>query len=501
MIKTLFKVVLVVFLVNTCPSNLLATLIIPPDNMEMMIEHCDIIVYGQVVSHSDQFGTINNFKILNSFKGNLKNLEVIQLKEERLRTATTIVEVNGDVDFKIGSRYLLFLFQDGSRFYRPHLLSLSVYEEMLIENKAQLIHTASLLDICFLGDLDDSLIGSYDRNDMIRSLHKSTTSWNFKSAGFKGEIPNNIQNNRAHHGSRKSLSCVAPSHCTTLIGDPADLNTSCNLGSNPSPAKHQDTNFQVIIASGAQSDPSTPNEIANLTTAVNELNNINGITLSLASPLVQTCATNTQSSVANLVQVVCNPFSDNEIWVFFDDPYNEINDLTPPCNGIVGKGGTRASTPCHVDACGNQWLSAQQAYFFMNNGAGCLSDYKYTATIIHEMMHSLNLNHINGTCTAIMNAGICNANDPNAPNFGITQLDRDCVEWMYNQCPANVNLSNVAYNSDETVSVQNWIESQNITINSNADIQYNAGQYVEINPLFEVKFGAIFHALIAGCTP
>jgi len=486
--------------VHLIPTKALSTLIIPPSDMEMMINHCDYIVYGEVLSHADKYGSINNFKVLKSLKGQLSNEDIIPLKEEGLRTETNILTVNGDVDFKIGSRYLLFLFQDGSGFYRPQLMSLSVYEEVMVKNSLQLIHNKSLLDICFLGDLDESLMGSYDSRDMIRSLEASTTSWNIKTAGFTGEIPNNIQN-KSHHASKKSMSCAAPSHCTTLIGDPSDLNGNCNLGSTPSPAKHQDTNFQVIVASGASSDPSTANEIVNLGNAVNELNNLDGITLSLASPLIQTCATNTQSSVANLVQVVCNPFSENEIWVFFDDPYNEIADLTPPCNGIVGKGGTRASTPCHTDACGNQWLSAKQAYFFMNNGAGCLSDYKYTATIIHEMMHSLNLNHINGACTAIMNAGICNANDPNAPNFGITQLDRDCIEWMYNQCPADINLNNVAYNGAETVIVQNWINSQNITVNSTADVKYDAGDYIELNPEFEVKLGALFHALIAGCTP
>lgn len=501
MINTLFKTVLVLFVVHLIPNKALSTLIIPPSDMEMMINHCDYIVYGEVLSHEDKYGSINNFKVLKSFKGQLSPTDIIPLKEEGLSTETSILTVNGDVDFKIGSRYLLFLFQDGSGFYRPQLLSLSVYEEMLVDNSLQLIHTKSLLDICFLDDLDESLIGSYASRDMIRSLETSTTSWNIKSAGFTGEIPNNIQNNRAHHGSTKSMSCVAPSHCTTLIGDPSDLNGNCNLGSTPSPAKHEDPNFQIIVASGASSDPSTNNEIANLTTAVNELNNLAGITLSLASPLIQTCATNTQNSVADLVQVVCNPFSENEIWVFFDDPYNEIADLTPPCNGIVGKGGTRASTPCHTDACGNQWLSAKQAYFFMNNGAGCLSDYKYTATIIHEMMHSLNLNHINGSCTAIMNAGICNANDPSALNFGITHLDRDCVEWMYNQCPANENITNLAYNNSEKVIVQDWIKAQNITVNLSADVEYDAGEYVELNPLFEVKLGAIFHAFIAGCTP
>jgi len=508
--KTFYKTIVVVFLVNLFSLKGYSTLIIPPDNMNEMISSCDNIVYGQVVGHADRYGSINQFKIIKSFKGKLRESDVIQLKEEGLRTEESILKISGDVNFKLGSHYLLFLFQDGSGYYRPQLLSLSVYEEIMVNGFNQFMHTESVLDICFLDDVDDSLTGSYNSQDMLRSLGESVSAWNFKTAGFRGEIPekNKTENFTGKH--HKSTVCTPPpSHCTTLIGEPSNLNGNCNTMGNVSPAKYQSTNFLIKVASGAQSDPSTPNEMSNLADAVGELNNLDGLTLALGSPAIQNCSTNTQSSAAQLVQVVCNPFSANEIWVFFDDPYSEIADLTA-CNGVVGKGGTRATTPCHTDACGNQWLTAEQPYFVMNNGSGCLGDYGYTATIIHEMMHGLNLDHINGSCSAIMNGGLCGANDPSnpngdppAPNFGITQLDKDCIEWMYNQCPDNENLNNIVYNSSTPVNVivQDWITSANITVNGNANVRYDAGDFVELNPLFEVKLGAIFNALIAGCTP
>jgi len=500
--KTLYRYSIVILILNFTFIKGYSTLIIPPDDMNEMINSCDIIVYGKMLNHLDEYGQINQFEIYKTFKGQLKENAIINVKEEGRRTENSIIKVSGDVDFNIGSHYLLFLFQDGSGYYRPQLLALSVYEEILIDNDLQLMHTGSLLDICFMDDLDNSLIGSYNSQDLLLSLSESLTSWNIESAGFKGEIPEKIRKPHSHKSVKKSAICTPPSHCTTLIGDPDLLNTTCNLGQTPSPAKYESTSFLIKVASGAQSDPSTPNEISNLMDAINELNNLDGLSVSAANPLVQNCATNTQESVADVVQVVCNPLSENEIWVFFDDPYNEIADLAM-CSGVIGKGGTRATTPCHFDSCGNQWLTANQPYFFMNNGVGCLSDYSYTSTIIHEMMHGLNLNHINGSCTAIMNAFQCNANDPNAPNFGITQLDRDCVEWMYNQCPENKNLNNVLYNAATPVNVvvEDWITSANITVDNNAQVNFDAGNFVELNPLFEVKIGSIFSALIAGCTP
>ena len=171
MIDILYKTYLMVFLLTIVTSPAYSTLIIPPDNMQQMIEDCDIIVYGTVLSHADDSGRINDFKIMKSFKGDLKKDEIIKLREHGHRTETSVVSVNGDVDFKIGSNYLIFLFQDGAAYYRPQLLSLSVYEELFINDRPEFIHTASLLDICFLDDLDESLIGSYDSQDMLSLIH------------------------------------------------------------------------------------------------------------------------------------------------------------------------------------------------------------------------------------------------------------------------------------------------------------------------------------------
>lgn len=491
--KRLFAVVFVSFWLISVTN---ATLIIPPANMNEMIEQSETIVYGQVIGHKDKYGSINSFRISESFKGDLSIGQLIDLKEYGNRTDAEITMINGDVDFKIGSNYLLFLFQDGSGFYKARLLSLSVYEEILFDGQVQFAHQESILDMCYLTDINESLLDSYRATDFKQVL-RSDQSFNIKGFPYW-----NINHKGQSIGSSKKSTCPRPSHCVTLIGNESQLNSNCTLGANPSPAKHPSSTFVVKVASSASSDPSQSNASSLLVNAVAEINNMSGLNVSMASPMTQTCATTNCNKVSEVVDTDCNPNGLNEIWVFFDDPCDEVADLVN-CGGLLGLGGTFAKTPCHTDACGDMWLTAFSPYFVMNNGAGCLNNYNYTALIIHEMIHSFNVSHIAGSCTAIMNAGLCGANNPNAPNYGITQLDRDCIEWMYNQCPVNENFTGVTYpnNYTDPEFAQNQITATNILVENGADILYDAGSIIELNPSFEVELGAVFHALIGGCMP
>lgn len=488
--------ILVLLFIANSSSALWATLIDPPADMNQMIEQCELIVYGEVIGHNDEYGSINSFKIKESYKGGLVSGQLINLQEYSWRSETEITVVNGDVDFKIGAHYLLFLFRDGSGNYKPQLLSLSVYEEMADKGQKQFVHHQSILDICYLSDVHSSLIDSY-RVDEFQSVLRFNQDFTLKG------IPRETVDKIKQIGVAKKSTCAQPSHCTALIGDENQLNSNCNIGANLSPAKHISSTFTVKVASDASSDPSQSNAMTLLVNAVTELNNLNGLSVNLASPIIQTCQTTNCTRVRDVVDTVCNPNSLNEIWVFFNDPCDEVADLVN-CGGLLGIGGTFAKTPCHTDACGDMWLSAYAPYFVMNNGSGCLNDYNYTSAIIHEMMHSLNLSHINGSCTALMNGGLCHSNaNTNAPNYGIKQLDIECIEWMYNQCPVNESFAGITYPNSysDPEFAQNQITASNILIQNGADMTYDAGSIIEMNPLFEVELGAVFHALIGGCLP
>jgi hypothetical protein len=90
----------------------MATTVIPPKDINELYEHSEIVVFGEVVSHQDQYGFINNFKVLESYKGLIPEHSSILLREASSRTANEWATVRGDVDFIIGEKYLLFLFKD-----------------------------------------------------------------------------------------------------------------------------------------------------------------------------------------------------------------------------------------------------------------------------------------------------------------------------------------------------------------------------------------------------
>ncbi len=483
-----------------CNVNL-ATTIIPPKDINELFQHSEFVVFGEVKAHHDDFGTINKFRVLESFKGAVNKNSTILIKEASTQTASEWLSVSGDVNFAIGEKYLLFLFKDGKGYYRPRLQALSVFQEIEKDGELILARTEKILDLCFMGDIDESLLGSYKSNQFRQQLKSNKIA--YKKAGFKSfdYSTNRIQQIAVN----KTSSCAIPAHCTTLIGDPFNLNTFCNISAGAlSPAKYpSNTHLEIKVANTASDDPSTSLEFTYLEDAIQTLNNIDGISISLASPLVQDCNTTGCSEVATVTNNICNPNDLPVIWVYFDDPCDELADLSPSCNGIVGTGGTFAKIPCITDQCGNQWLEAKSSYIFLNSDAGCLSGYQYTALIIHELLHSYNLDHIGGSCTALMNGSLCNSDFVNnVPDFGIRNLDVECIEWMYNQCRDNEQINNTTFqggNADQYFTV-NEITTTDVIIESNADVRFEAGTFIQLNPEFEIEAGAIFNGLINGCT-
>jgi hypothetical protein len=480
---------------------IMATTVIPPKDINELYEHSEIVVFGEVVSHQDQYGFINNFKVLESYKGLIPEHSSILLREASSRTANEWATVRGDVDFIIGEKYLLFLFKDGKGYYRPRMDALSVFQEIEKEGEVILARTQQILDLCFVGDIDPSLLGSY-RSSLFRQ-QLETNRIAYEKAGFR-EFDDSAKKIKSI-GEKKSSSCAIPAHCTLLIGSSANLNTQCNVTiGSLSPTKFpSDIQMEIRVADSAADDVSTNLEFTYLQDAVNTLNSLDGISITLASPLIQSCNTTGCANVAELTNNICNPSDLPVIWVFFDDPCDELDDINAPCNGTIGKGGTFAKVPCIPDQCGDLWLEAKSSYIFLNVGAGCLTAYQYTALLIHELLHGYAMNHIDGTCSALMNGVLCNSDEPNnLPQFGIKALDVECIDWMYNQCRDSENLVNEIFKSgdEDQYFTTNEITANDILLESNADIKFQAGSFIELNPEFEVEVGAIFTALVDGCT-
>ncbi len=473
-----------------------ATLIIPPDDMGEMAKNAELVVYAQAVSHADNNEYINNFNIIEVINGNAaigENIQVAEYSGEDENGRRFII--SGDVDFKIGTKYLLFLSMNSSGYYKLQYLSLSSFEEGSPDGVSKILaHDQSLLDMYLFDEsMKDAhgLSGAYYANTLIEHLKDvvdGTTNWDINSAGiyFLGiDDSEKPEGNNDGTNTKSQAPCPnnAPCHCSTLFGVP---------GANQT--KYVDNTWTVCVAGGASDDPTTTTEITDLQTAITAMNNMPGINISYTG-IDAACSPSVGCTNASNDALACaGGFGNNcnKMFVFFDDPCDQIADVDGFCAGTLGIGGHFAGAATHTDACGDTWVTACNPFFVMNDFSGCLpntvSQNDYVAVLTHEMLHAVGIghhygaqaftttaagdnscgtagannpasaptgtiNHNGSECTGLMNPVICNSPAPAPPTFSITALDNACTDWMYNITSSTTcNITNVTLNTAPTCS-------------------------------------------------
>lgn len=423
---------LVILLTGFFSPIVQASIILPPDDLKDLIHSTDHIVLGEVTNHIDEWGFLNQFLVHSTLKGGIAPESEIILREYGDEVNGLFTVLNGDLNFEIGSKYLLFLIEDHQGNYRLNYFSLGAYKEGIRDGQHILAHTSELVNLCSLTPISSELL-QYFRKDILLDIIQSEVCGIERKFGLldNSSIPDRPLS--ANNNFKTLCPNVPPSHCTTLFGGPASLNSNCiynGSGQDPnnSPGKFFDSNFIVKVANGAANDPNIPNEYDLLADAITELNSFEGISVIAGSPILQVCPISNCFGLSDFNDVVesCST-NDNEITIFFNDPCFAVPSFA------VAIGGSFFSSTCHQDPCGNQWLTNSKPFVAVSSVATSSGDYGYTRILIHEMLHSVGLNHISGLCTAIMNAASCATNaSNNVANYGITNLDRDCVEWMYN---------------------------------------------------------------------
>ncbi len=410
-----------------------ATIINPPSSIGEMADNATLVAYGTIISNAKGNPYLNNFKILQTIKGAAVAGSSIWIKEYSGRVGDEVFKISGDLDFEIGKSYLLFLSPTSGGFYQSILLAYSAYEEGINDGIAQFAQTKNVLQLEFGSDANNQLSGVYEKTKLINQLNSYlyfAQPWSAELAGYSA-VPITASPKLSSSSSLGPCPNTPPAHCTTLFGNPASLNTTCNANS---PAKFASNVWTVKVAGAAASDPSNITAISNLQTAIGLLDAMPGITMTYegldASCTPVDCGSGAGFGVANAANV-CNGSATNIYYVFFNDPCSQVADLSG-CSGTLGVGGHFSSSVCHTDICNNNWKNASTPFFVMNNGSGCTGVDKYIAVLSHEMLHAMGLGHISGTCTALMNATVCNLPAPTVTNnYNITSLDNDCTDWMY----------------------------------------------------------------------
>jgi len=469
--KTIFimkKLFLLIFLtaITICSK---ATIVVPPANLAEMAYNADLVIYATAESHQNGNSYINNFRVLEVIKGDVSANDIVVVEEYSGTYGGRPMVISGDVDFKLNFNYVLFLSEVGTGNYKARQLSMGVFEEGNMADQYVLGRNGSMLDLVLSGSTAydyNELTGLYlttEFVDHMTAVMNNTTSWNYMDAGF-------VTYNNTGTGSNgmplppsleKAGPCPndAPCHCATLFGPPGMSQT-----------KYVDNTWTVCVAGGAQDDPSTTTEIADLQTAITAMNGMQGINISYTG-VDAACMPASGCAAASGETLTCaGGFGSNcnKMFVFFDDPCNEIADVAADCSGTLGIGGHFAGGN-HVDDCGDSWQTACNPFFVMNNFGVCapstVNQNDYIAILIHEMLHAVGVgHHYNATaftttaagdnacgtgaithdqteCTGVMNPVVCSTTPPSASNgYSISSLDNACTDWMYNITPATTCL-------------------------------------------------------------
>ncbi|GEM_PF-4317214 len=411
-----------------CQTCFATTMISPTSFSEMMLMS-DVVFYGEVLSTTrNNAGYMDyTFDVRETYKGTAEGNFVVTGYSTQL--GNEVYLVNGDVDYAVGSVYLVFLFQAGDDAYRSTMFANSVYEEIVIDGDILMNQPEAYKNLCFLENDE-----SYVRGPFLQTALLNHMSLLLDDPEYLGDLFSVKQIAPAvlNQASQTKALCPQPAHCTNLTGS-FNLNQSCTTNS---PAKFEDPTFLVSITANSPTDPSNPNAISDISNAVGTMDDVFcGVDISMDSPIVQNCTVSCFGGGSSASS--CNNSSENNIRVSLDDPCNEIASmLSPPfCSGTLALGGAGFTFfNCHTDNCGDQWNSSINPEVVVNDNAGCSGNNAvYSSVLLHEMLHSLYLGHIAGQCTAVMNPFICGSNA--SVDFGIRDLDTECVDWMYAPTP------------------------------------------------------------------
>ncbi|MEM9990310.1 MAG: L-type lectin-domain containing protein, partial [Bacteroidota bacterium] len=466
------KVYLITLLLCFISSFTKATIIIPPTDLGDMAHSSELVVYGKIVGHFAKEAHINQFEIIEAIKGDVRVGEQILVEEySSYIPASGYTKVSGDVNFEIGKKYLLFLGMTGNGTYKLNFLSLSSFEQGVINSKNVFAHNKSILELVLSHESTfdlNGLKGVYEVQALLKHLKAITTTYipfNSKTAGLQVYGTYEPPKAPPHFGSRgskeKSAPCGddIPCHCTTVFGGdrstPAAGNPDQSLpcsGTFNEPGKFENNVWTVCVPTTASVDPSNANALTDLQNAVTTMNTMPGVNISYTG--LGNCPNTCPSGDAGRDGINCSGADVNKLWVFFNDPCNQIPALSGGCAGTLGIGGGYTTGACHTDpVCGTVWTTQIYPYFVMNDGAGCVGNFRYTRTLLHEMLHGIGVGHIGGEfgqprisgtgcpaidgttpdgfqCTALMNPVNCAFGGQ--PDFGLTDLDRACTDWMYN---------------------------------------------------------------------
>lgn len=442
-----------------CSSNH-ATTIVPFSNLAEMARASDRVVLVRAIEFKENTENgvtrfYTHFELIDNLSGSRSHPVIVQ--HDRIKTPRYERILFGDIEYKLGNTYLLFLAENPNNTYQPILSSFGVYTQTVHQGNNLL--TPIEYEANIVSSTPYEPLYTYRTNALIPLLKGALNgkrSWNGKSIKYE------------HPEAFLTASIrTAPSHCTFLDSD--TIPHWSNFPSLPLP-----------VWSHENGDPGCTHLLP--TAMANMNNNYGGIQLDSAGTHNYSPSCTSGTAIGNeYIDWIDNTYGESRHMLLqYNDPCGEIPNLSG-CSGILARGGLLITSTVHTEH-GKLWRDAAYGTVLINNSVcACLTDSKYINLLTHEMTHALGFGHIStGSGFANMNTG---------RQGPITSLDIQCVNYSYpptsNDCNTLETLDGLNIYTPMTLRASSEINILNLNLKNLAELTLIAPSIV-IDPSVDV---------------
>ncbi len=394
--------------------SLNATSIIPYNDLGELTSITDHIILAYVINESKIDADGKTFfqydlEIEQIAKGNLNPTDNIKVRRYKQHQNGMERKVFGDIKLKPGRIYLLFLDHLYNDVFRPQVMNYYVFEEIIHQGKSYLKPNQESAHLQVVDHASVEALGIYKKDELInhlKSVSKGIESWS------KKKVISNL--NSLDISTRNEQ----PGHCNNYYDEDVTRWKLFDEGSS----------LPVYIDANLDFQKNHSNTLVER--AINYLEegfNNTSVNLEFAgaqdfNPCTSGAWYDNSANGYFFQQWADTTIGHESIHIMFNDPCGELPKFKCGRKGTIAFGGLYRTLDKQHEYAGSKWFNGYLGFVLVADGAGCISDSRYTSVLMHEITHALSLGHIQGAGTALMNSGCC---------MPITDLDHACMSFMY----------------------------------------------------------------------
>jgi hypothetical protein len=358
---------------------------------------------SRVLARSKYIATETELEVVAVIKGSLLPGDVIESIVPGGFKDGAGWAVSGTPKLETGEVYLFFADQNPRGRWQPRLLADSVLRRETAEDGSTILvaleEASQLTRISKFGGAAALIPGPVKEAAFLEAIDQSLdgeSGWDWSSM-------------MAEYQDVSALAKAEPGECAFM------LNSGRNIR-----WKTFDTGGQVSISATAGGDPSI---------AGDGFSEVSGAISRWNSDVDPTSLNLRYAGTSSFTFSSCNPGELNDFppsgtnVVVFDDPCDDIADLSSGCSGTLGFGGPYSGSSHTHD--GTSWATASSLFVVLNNdigsGSGCMPSANYERLVAHELGHGLGFDHVSDS-SANMYAYCCH--DHNS-------TDATCAQYAY----------------------------------------------------------------------